>query len=413
MSVRRAVAVLVSGLVLVLGRNPGAEAQPAVVEKIDALNTSALSAYDAGDNQRAKNLLLEAVMLAKENGLDSHGAVARTYVNLGLIHVEGLKDEEKGIRYFVLALRIQPDIKLSANLATRSVNRVFALARGQASGQRSKDAEREAAPAEAETLKEREVRQRLQREKADLEEQLTEARNREQRDREAKQQLMQEKAELEKRLAEAKADVQRRLAEAAEREKQQRTEKEQILKQKQESEAQLAKQLAETGDREKKERETREKLEQERQQVEARASQQRQLQEKEKLLREKLAEGPDMPASIPQPLYCATQDEAEIGADLYVHCAPQNHLKAATAALFYRPSGSLHFNSLSMQRNRKGWFVATIPGDRVAGKIMQFYVLAQSKNGDTLASNGKQNLPNVILLKKPVVRPGETANLGR
>ena len=122
MSVRRAAAPLalpLLGLLLILVAGPRtAGANPAAIKRIESLNETATAAYDAGDNQKAKSLLLEAVVLSKESGVGSPPAVARSYVQLGMLHVEGLKDEDKGVRYFTLALRIQPDVKLSPRLAT-------------------------------------------------------------------------------------------------------------------------------------------------------------------------------------------------------------------------------------------------------------------------------------------------------
>jgi hypothetical protein len=603
MSVRRCLVLPLAGIVFCLAGAASARAdQAALVKKIESLNGAAAAAYDAGDNQRAKTLLLEAVVLSKENGLGAHPAVARSYLQLGLVHVEGFRDEDKGIRYFSLALRIVPEIKINPNQATAAATRVFDKARGQARGERVREAEntaaqekaeaeaeaRDQAPAaapapaqqaqaqpaaeekpaaedppqvetpekprpltraqkralarqerlareaeakaarlakleeakaarlakleaakaakaakeeerlallaakqqqkekndldqvlndvakareregqeklvnarqeieslKAELAQEREAKLRLQKDKATLEQQLSETKTREQREREAKEQVMEgnerlqknkldsekqlarqlqdserglqrkiadaelrerkerearekaekEKAELQQRLEGEKAELQRQLAEAVGREKQERQEREKTAKEKEASEKDKAKQLAEVAEREKKEREAREKLESERRLAEAKAAEQKQLQEKEKQQREKLAEGPDLPSSIPQPMYCNPQDEAQLGMDIYVHCVPQGQVKAAGAMLFYRPSGSINFNSLAMERNRKGWYVAAIPAEKVAGRTMQFFVQARGKEGEPVASNGKPTAPNVIMLRKKVTK---------
>src|SRR5687767_14825507 len=103
-------AAIVAGFVAALALlSPGlAAAAPAAVKKIEALNGKAITAYEAGDFQRAEALLLDAVVMAKQNQLGTHAAAARTYLNLGLVNIDGLKNVEKGERYFTLALRIDP-----------------------------------------------------------------------------------------------------------------------------------------------------------------------------------------------------------------------------------------------------------------------------------------------------------------
>jgi hypothetical protein len=154
----------------------------------------------------------------------------------------------------------------------------------------------------------------------------------------------------------------------------------------------LEKQLVEVKEREKKERAGREQREAQERERQARSDQ-------EKVAREKLQEGPDLPASIPQPIYCPTQDEGAAGVDIFIHCAPQSQIKAKELALYYRPSGALHFNSLLMERSRKGWYVATIPGARVTGRMLQYYVEARGPKGDVAAVNGKPTSPNVMMIR--------------
>jgi hypothetical protein len=200
------------------------------------------------------------------------------------------------------------------------------------------------------------------------------------------------------RLEKENAELKEKLSEALASEKREREEKEQIQKDKLLGQKQMAKQLEEAAERETKERLAREKLEIEKQE-----------QAKEKLARDKMAEGPEIPDSIPQPVYCSVPDEAQLGLDIYIHCVPQGSLKATVLALYYRASGSTHYNSLAMDKSRKGWFTAVIPGDKVAGKVMQYYVQAQDKEGEPVDSNGKSASPNVILLKKKVTRVADVS----
>ena len=117
-----------------------AAAAPAAVKKIEALNGKAISAYEAGDSKKAEGLLQEAVVLAKQKGLATHTSVARTYLTLGLILIDGLAEEERGERYFALALRIDPSIKMKA-----TANEAVAAAFERAQVQAAKDREKEAA----------------------------------------------------------------------------------------------------------------------------------------------------------------------------------------------------------------------------------------------------------------------------
>lgn len=116
-----------------------AAAAPAAVKKIEALNGKAISAYEAGDSKKAEGLLQEAVVLAKQKGLATHTSVARTYLTLGLILIDGLAEEERGERYFALALRIDPSIKMKAT-ANEAVSAAFERAQVQAVKDREKEA---------------------------------------------------------------------------------------------------------------------------------------------------------------------------------------------------------------------------------------------------------------------------------
>ena len=106
-------------------------AESPAVEKIVALNKSALTAFAAHDNDKAKDQLMEAVVLGKENGLGMHASMARTYLHLGVVFVDGFKDAEKGQRYFTMAQKVRPDIDLTPSLATPTVKAAFEAARAQ------------------------------------------------------------------------------------------------------------------------------------------------------------------------------------------------------------------------------------------------------------------------------------------
>ena len=411
MIVRGCFAGLLLSLVLT---QPARADEAATLKKIEAANASAMAAYKAGDADRAKDQLLEAIVLGKESGLEAHAVMARVYLHLGAVQAEGLKDEEKAKRYFNLAVRIQPDIKASGDAGHAGVwcarssapvrrpgrprRRHHRLRRAPA--RRTAPApsrpQTEAAQARARekmatavlqekerearenALKAREERERLGKDLAALQE-------REKKEREGREKLEGEKQGLEKQLADAK-----------DREKKEREEKDRLQKLNQD----LEKQLIEARDKEKKEREI------QRAAADRAARTGRRGPARRRQARDKLAEGPDVPSSIPQPIFCPTRDEWAPGDDVFIHCAPQSQVKAKELALYYRPSGAVHYNSLLMERSKKGWYVATIPGARVSGRMLQYYVEARGAKGEVAAANGKANSPNVMM-----IRPGASAEL--
>jgi hypothetical protein len=406
MTARRCFAGLLLSLVLV---QTGRADEKAAVKKVEAADAAAMAAYRSGDAQRAKDTLLEAIVLGKENALETHPVMARVYLHLGAVQVEGLKDEEKARRYFGLALRIQPDIKATDPVATPIVVRALERARdagkeasaaaapapaadlGAAESQeRARQAESAAAQARAREKMTAAVLKEKERETLEKEQKAREERDRLGKDLAAVQDREKQERQAREKLEKDKQDLEKQLADIKDREKKEREEKERLQKANQE----LEKQLAGLRDTEKKERQAREQLQAQERERQDRASQ-------EKMARDRLADGPDMPGSIPQPVYCPTPDEWASGTDVYVHCAPQGEVKAKELALYYRPSGTVHYNSLLMERSKKGWYVATIPSARVSGRMLQYYVEARGAKGDVAAANGKANSPNVMM-----IRPG-------
>src|SRR5687767_15980213 len=92
------------------------------------LNRKAMDAYQAGKHERARRLLLDAVLLGKEAGIPTHNAMARTYLNLGAVYL-AKKDRTRGMRHLALALRIQPDIEPAPDIATPALKKSLASAR--------------------------------------------------------------------------------------------------------------------------------------------------------------------------------------------------------------------------------------------------------------------------------------------
>jgi hypothetical protein len=94
------------------------------------LNREALDAYEAGELARAKTLLLKAAAAGSKAGLDDDPIMARTYLDLGAVH---LADNDRGeaLRSFGIALSIMPDIEPTEEIATPALKKVLAVARVQ------------------------------------------------------------------------------------------------------------------------------------------------------------------------------------------------------------------------------------------------------------------------------------------
>jgi hypothetical protein len=115
---------VVAALVALAPLGAQAQDQTAVQKMID-LNRQALTAFGNKDYEGAKSALMDAVVLGKEAGLANDKMMARTYLHLGVVYVDGLKDRGKGIRYMGLALRIRPDIPMTPALVTPTVTAAF------------------------------------------------------------------------------------------------------------------------------------------------------------------------------------------------------------------------------------------------------------------------------------------------
>jgi hypothetical protein len=218
--------------------------------------------------------------------------------------------------------------------------------------------------------------QDLTKQKADLERQLAAARDEAKREREAKEKLGTAKADADGQLADEKRNLQ------------------DLSKQKADVDRQLAAALADA----KKEREAKEKLAAARRDSDARENERKNKEIEERSSREKLADGPDLPAHVTEPIACTVPDEIPSGADLYVHCVPRPALDAKVVALYYRAGGVI-YNVSTMDRSKKGWYTAIIPGGKIAGKVLHYYVEARNGRSDVVGSNGHANSPNIATIR--------------
>jgi hypothetical protein len=218
--------------------------------------------------------------------------------------------------------------------------------------------------------------QDLTKQKADLERQLAAALADAKKEREAKEKLAAAKADADRQLADQKGKLQ------------------DLTKQKADVERQLAAALAEA----KKERDAKEKLATARREADARENERKSKETEERAKLEKLAEGPELPAHVTEPISCTVPDEIPPGADLYVHCVPRPTIDAKVVALYYRAGGVL-YNVSTMDRSKKGWYTAVIPGGKIAGKVLHYYVEARNGRSDVVGSNGHANSPNIATIR--------------
>lgn len=433
--------VVAAPLLLLLTARPGAAADPeAVAQKVTLLNRAAVAAYSDGDFDKMKVKLLEAVALGKD-ALAIHPMLARTYLHLGVLWVDGYENRAKGIAYFVKALKINPTIEITTGMATKTVVSAFAEAHGDAppaaaaepeggaptatttkkktgvarakeepaaeegeddrrAGKADAAEKRRAEAAEKESERTRGEKEKLQADLAQAKEDASKERaekERLQRDMkqlvaEAKQQLLQADGESKKETQQAEAEHKKELQQAE-------AESKKELAQAEKEKADKDKQIADGNLREKKERDAKEKLEKDKAAADTKEKERKAAADSERADREKLAAGPELPAHLSEPLSCAVPEEAPAGADLYVHCVARPSLKAKTIAFFYRPSGVAIYNVIVMDPSKHGWFTALLPASKVTGRSLQYYAEARDAHQVIAAATGKATSPNILTLR--------------
>ena len=116
--------LLILTICLAPGRAIAQSEDPELLGKITDLNRKALEAYDALDFDEARKLLKQALDLCT-GPLDKHPIKARTHIHMGVVLINGLKQRELGIRQFRLALRIEPEIKVTKVMANPEIVAAF------------------------------------------------------------------------------------------------------------------------------------------------------------------------------------------------------------------------------------------------------------------------------------------------
>jgi hypothetical protein len=99
--------------------------EAAAVNKVTQLNKKAIDAYNKQDYETARAVLKEALELCASAGLDKHAIRARTHIHFGIVAIVGFQQREVGLKQFRKALEVQPDIKLTKQLATPELQDAF------------------------------------------------------------------------------------------------------------------------------------------------------------------------------------------------------------------------------------------------------------------------------------------------
>jgi hypothetical protein len=112
---------------VVLGASPALGQDAATIKRIEQMNKRAMEDYDLLEFDSARKTLTDAVALVRSSGLEDSGSAiaAKTYLNLGVVYIGGFKDKDRGRMQFVRALKIKPDARLDAQVATPELQEVF------------------------------------------------------------------------------------------------------------------------------------------------------------------------------------------------------------------------------------------------------------------------------------------------
>ena len=446
-SMKIAAPVTVAVLAFALGAR-AADTKP-IVAKIEASDKAFLAAYENGDTKKMKSEITKAVSLGEKNGLGSDPVMADTYVLAAILEIESNENAKAGVRDFVKALKIRPDVAIPKGMATSSVKLALKQARAQlgespketsvaATG--AKPAETAAAEAQAkpEPAKQEKAEQQDKTEKvaqkepdkkdksgkADKAKADEDAEAKQQKDKQQKEKQAREDAEAKQQKdKQAREDAERDekkqkevAAKTKEAESKDRGDSERLRKEKAESDKQAAdlkvrvkdlekdkadrdKQLADARAQGDKDREALEKVARDKQAAEAEVR----VAENKRHERERLFAGPEMPEHLREALTCVVPDEAPLRTDLFVHCVARPNVKARSIVFYYRGAGARYY-SVPMERTAKGWYAAIVPGVRVTGKALQYYAEAFNDREAIVANNGKENSPNIITLRPGVPR---------
>lgn len=103
------------------------------VSKVVEINKQALAQLQAGKYEAARDSLWGAIAVLTDANMADHEISARTHVHLAAVYMTGFNDRNKAVRQFVMALKINPSIKITPQVETAALDEAFDAARLQAS----------------------------------------------------------------------------------------------------------------------------------------------------------------------------------------------------------------------------------------------------------------------------------------
>jgi hypothetical protein len=117
-----------------------ARAADGVAAQIETHNKNFLAAYEKGATAKMKTEIGKSVALGEKNGLadkpdakpDDKALMADTYVLAAILEVDGNENRAAGVRDFVKALKLKPDVAIPQGMATSPVKAALKEARAQA-----------------------------------------------------------------------------------------------------------------------------------------------------------------------------------------------------------------------------------------------------------------------------------------
>ena len=126
----RSLLAVVLVAVVSLGLPAAAGAQTAAqISRIKDLDRQALADYKAEDHESARIGLREAIALANRAGLLNDPLMARLWLHLAAVLINGVGDAEKGAKAAAVAVRIDPGIQVPASLSTPALKEALDKAR--------------------------------------------------------------------------------------------------------------------------------------------------------------------------------------------------------------------------------------------------------------------------------------------
>lgn len=112
-----------------------------------------------------------------------------------------------------------------------------------------------------------------------------------------------------------------------------------------------------------------------------------------------MPEEPDLPASVPRPLFCPNPDEAPPRKKAVLRCVVQPGVAVSRVLLFFRVPGDETYESVPAVKTPKGWYVAVVPGKTLTGSVLQFYFEGRDATDTPVAENGRSDSPNLMIVR--------------